>query len=772
MEVRSTVRGLALLAGCSLAAAATPARADVVDAEIWAGGRTISGDTSSSKFNEYRDLEPGGFGGANFLVEDPNGVTFLWGDFDNVGYDNQSYSLEAGQWGRLRLFGEYSELPHIFSNDARSLYISQGSNYLNFPDALQSAIQAAPTSAAKSDLLRTNLGNVPRTSLDYQLRTIVGGLIFDPREDLELETAYRQLQRSGRRPFGMGFGSPGGNFANFAAPIDEQTNEVTADARFGRGPWNLQVGYLGSFFDNDLNQVTADNPLRLTDQALQISTAGALSSAPSQGRLALSPDNSLNNFHATGAYDLPLEFPARVATTFSYGLRQQDQDFLPHTINSVLAGAAPGLALPQDSLDGKVQTYLANVLMTARPLPELDLRARYRYYDFHNDTPVISFPGHVVNDQAADDEIVRNVPNSYERQQASFDASYRFSRAVTVRGGPFWDQWSRSRDREVSRLDEYGAKLAADLRPTSWALVRADYLFGDRNGTQYDPYDHLAATLDPGQLDEPDFSSVGQLAQLRKFDEANRIRNEVKLLTQLMPRDDLDLSFSGGFAYYDYPQSSYGVLDDERWNLGTELGYQPVEWFSMSAWYSFEHMKLSQKSRWRPVSGTTVTDDPVNNWSSESIDLVHTLGATLDFVLVPDKLDLSFSYTFERGNGETHSNGAAGCVPAPVTGVCLPPPGTAADGGDAVNYPDIEDRLQIFATTLSYHFTEHFTLQGFYAFEKLAMQDFRVDGLNPFMPASNVNGSGVVSPSLDVFLGDQVGGYDAHIFGLTASYKF
>jgi MtrB/PioB family decaheme-associated outer membrane protein len=771
MEVRSTALGLGLLAGCCLAAAPTQARADVVDAEIWAGGRTISGDTSSSKFNEYRDLEPGGFGGANFLVEDPNGVTFLWGDFDNVGYDNQSYLLEAGQWGRLRLFGEYSELPHIFSNDARTLYSYEGSNLL-FPDALRGAIEAVPAgptqAATRSALLGAGLDDARRTSLDYQLRTIVGGLIFDPREDLELETAYRQLQRSGRRPFGLGFGSPGGNLADFAKPIDEHTNEVTADARYGRGPWNLELGYLGSFFSNDLNQVTVDNPLRLTDSA----TAGS-----AQGRISLAPDNSLNNFHATGAYELPLEFPARVATTFSYGLRQQDQDFLPHTINSLLAGS-PGLVLPQDSLDGKVQTYLANVLMTARPLPELDLRARYRYYDFDNDTPVIGFPGHVVNDQTEDDEIVRNVPNAYERQQAGFDASYRLTRAVTVRGGPFWDQWSRSSDREVSRLNEYGAKLATDLRPTSWALVRADYLFGERNGTQYHPYNHLAATLDPGQLDDPDFASIGQLAQLRKFDEADRTRNEIKLLTQLMPREDLDLSFSGGWALYDYPNSAFGVTQDQRWNLGTELGYQPVEWFSMSAWYSFEHMRLDQESRWRPVSGGVVTDDPVNDWSSESTDLVHTLGANLDFVIVPDKLDLSFSYTFERGDGETHSDGAAGCVGTVTTPTCAPlgvspsPAGTTADGGNAVDYPDITDRLQIFATTLSYHVTEHFTLEGMYAFEMLSMQDYRVDGLNPYMPGSNVNGSGGVSPSLDVFLGDQLGGYNAHIFALSATYKF
>jgi MtrB/PioB family decaheme-associated outer membrane protein len=760
MRLGSAARRIGFLAGCCLAAAA-PAGAEVVDAEVRIGGRAISGDTSSSKFEEYRDLQPGLFGGASFLIDDPNDVTFLWGDFENIGYDDQSYSFEAGQWGRFRLFGDYAELPHVFSNDARTLYRYSGSNLLLLDDALQGAIEAAPDAATRSALLGAGLTGARSTSLDYLLRTARAGIILDPREDVELETAYRLVSREGRKPFSMGFGSPGGNFTNYGGPVDERTHEITADARFGRGPWNFELGYLGSFFENQLNQVTVDNPLRLTDSA----TAG-----PEMGRIALAPDNSLNNVHATGAYELPFEFPARIASTFSYGLRQQDEDFLPHTINSALAGA-PELVLPENSLDGKVQTYLSNTVLTLRPLPELDLRARYRFYDLHNDTPVILFPGHVVSDQTLDDEPARNVPNDYERQQASLDAAYRFSRMVRVSAGPFWDRWSRSRDREVSKLDEYGGKFGVDLKLARWAIVRADYLLGFRNGSEYKPFDYIAATLDPGQLDDPDFAAIGQLAELRKFDEADRDRHEIKLLTQITPRDDFDLGFSGGWGYYDYPDSAFGVTDNERWNVGTEIGYQPVEWFSASAWYSFEHSELSQKSRWRPVSGGVVTDDPANNWWSESIDIVHTLGATLDFVLIPEKLDLSFTYTFERGDGQTKANGAAGCVPAPVTGVCLPA-GTVADGGDAVDYPDIEDRLQIFATTLRYHVSENVTLEGMYAFEKLSLQDFRVDGQNPYMPNSNVNGSGVVSPSLDVFLGDRIGDYAAHIFAISAVYRW
>lgn len=786
MRLSSAARGLALLAAIgSVAVFASRSVAEIVEADLLLGGRAIHGDTHSSKFEEYRDLEPGIFGGGSFLLEDATGAYFLWGNLENVGYDDQRYSLEAGQWGRLRLFGDYSELPHVFSNEARTLYTLSGSDQLLLPDALQTAIQNAPSNSCgvpglpppappttcpplgKSALLGIGLAGAQPTPLRYHFRTGKLGFVFDPREGIEVEVAYRVVDRDGNRPFGMGFGSPGGNFANFARPVDEKTDEVTGELRLGRGPWNLEVGYLASFFTNHLNQIIADNPVRISDST----------GAASRGRISLAPENSLNSFHATGAYQLPVEFPARVTGTFAYGVRRQDEAFLPHTINSLLAGN-PALVLPSASLDGKVRTYLGNALVSAQPLPELDLRARYRYYHHDNDTPVLTFPGHTINDQGLVTDSRRNVPNDYKRQQASFDAGYRIVPDLLVRGGPFWEQWSRSFAREVSELDEFGGKIALDYRPTSWAVVRADYLLGFRDGTQYQPYDYYAATLDPAEV--PDAISFGQLAQLRKFDEADRDRHEVKLLAQLLPRDDLDVSFNGGWTHYDYPHSDFGAREDERWNVGTELGYVPFDSVSISLWYSYEHSSLHQDSRWRPASGTTVIDAPANDWNSESRDTVHALGASLDLALIEDKLDLHLGYTFESGNGATLSTAAAGCRAAPVTTLCPPPPGPTpppppaytSDGGAAFDFPDIEDRLQLLDATLSFHQSEHLTLEVRYSWEKLLLKDYRVDGLNPYMPDSNVSGSGVVSPSLDVFLGEQVPDYDAHIFAVSATYSF
>lgn len=62
---------------------------------------------------------------------------------------------------------------------------------------------------------------------------------------------------------------------------------------------------------------------------------------------------------------------------------------------------------------------------------------------------------------------------------------------------------------------------------------------------------------------------------------------------------------------------------------------------------------------------------------------------------------------------------------------------------------------------------EDLSLRSSYRFEAFEYDSFATEALQPFMPGSNVNGSGVVSPSTDLFLGDRLGDYRAHIFQLS-----
>jgi MtrB/PioB family decaheme-associated outer membrane protein len=718
----------------------------VATGEVEVGGRGVSGDWGSSKYEEYREQRPGVFGNARILLEGKEGRYYFEGLATDIAERDQHYEIASGRYGRYRLELEFDEHPHVYSNAARTLYTNQGGGVLTFPDSTQAAIQAAVGNPAKSAALESALNGATGAPLRFRLRTGRVGLFYRPQAELELDAGYWVQEKEGTRPFGMGFGSPGGNFANVAAPIDERTHEVTGGIQVAWDTWSLRLDYTGSFYENDLDTMTVDNPLRATD---------SLTLGSSRGRTDLAPDNSAHTIRLSGAATLPLGFPARFAGTLSYGLRFQDDAFVPHTSNSAIS--SPLLALPASSLDAEVRTLLANLVLIGRPHRDLNLTARYRFYDYNSDIPILTFPAHVVNDATLAAEARLNTPIDHRTHNASLDASYRLARPATLKVGYEWEQWDRSDHREVTQTDEHTAKAAIDYKPAAWALLRAGYQFGVRRGSDYNTFAHLQHAVEDEDL--AGAQPQGQSTLLRKFDQADRIRNRVDLLAQLSPREDVTLTFTGGYAQNDYDDTTLGLTDDERWSVGTDVAYRPLSWLGLSAWYSFENIESKQRSRWRPVVAGVTVDNPINDWSSTSEDQVHTAGVGAEMVLIPDRLDANLSYILEIAKAKTRATGAPGTTAVP-------------DGGNAVDWPDIKDTLQTFIAALRYHLQKNLTVKAEYRFEHFNLSNFKTDGLNPFMANSNVTGSGVVSPSLDVFLGDRVDDYVAHVFALSLIYRF
>ena len=91
------------------------------------------------------------------------------------------------------------------------------------------------------------------------------------------------------------------------------------------------MGWDGSAFDNNLDSVVWDNPLRFGPDA-----AGA----PSQGRLASWPDNTLTYLHGTGSVALPMR--GRLTGYLAVGQATSNADLLPFTINTAHPAAAAG----------------------------------------------------------------------------------------------------------------------------------------------------------------------------------------------------------------------------------------------------------------------------------------------------------------------------------------------------------------------------------------------------------------------------------------------
>jgi hypothetical protein len=730
MRLRPSAAGAgivcAVLVALAILIATTPVRAVGPDegwnlsGEIELGGRTVSGDDwHSSKYEEYRELRPGIFGSGSFLLENQEQPWYLRGQGDDVGERDESYRLELGRWGHYRLGFDYAELPHVFSNQVSSFLDDPG------PDDV---------------LLRSPLHS---ESLDFTLRQAGADLHVRPMTELEFDADYRLLEREGSRPWALGFGSPGGRFDNFAAPIDERIHEVNGGARWATETWSIEGGYTGSFFENRYDRVRA--------QRFDTTSADLV------GQISLAPDNAAHTFRLTGATDLPLDFPSRLSASLAYGLRKQDEDFLCHTINpanpAIMGGGAPSdscpfvtenpiagtFHLPENSLDGDVRTFLANLVWTARPLQRLNLTARYRLYDYDNESDRLLFPDYVrsdVDNRSTQAFAHFSVPTEHRRHNASLDVALRAHEAVTLHAEPFWEQWERSDDREATRLYEWGGRFAVDARPRPWTQIRAGYEFGVRRHDDYDPFAVVDDLWVYPSVAFPAGPSDDFFPLLRNLDLADRKRQQVDLLGQVTPREDLSFTLTARYGEADYDGTSYGLTEQTSWSLGGETSWQPLEWLGLSTWYTYEEIRYEQQSRQRPP---TALDDFSQDWDSFSEDQIHNLGLRLDATVIPDRLDASVGYEIQHARGKNRSDGFA-----------------------AENYPGLRDVLQTLHATLDFHAREDLTLRLGYQIERFDLTDFRIDDLDPIEP---------VSPN-DLFLNSQIDDYTAHIVALSAIWSF
>jgi Putative outer membrane beta-barrel porin, MtrB/PioB len=168
--------------------------------------------------------------------------------------------------------------------------------------------------------------------------------------------------------------------------------------------------------------------------------------------------------------------------------------------------------------------------------------------------------------------------------------------------------------------------------------------------------------------------------------------------------------------------------------------------------YTYEHIFQKQRSRSRPVTGTTTFDFPDFDWISDNTDTIDTIYAGARVGLIPRVLDwtVNASYAYALGRIQTRN---------PVA----PTSGTAAQDATATAkpFPAFEDQLLRVETALSYHFWKAWTASFSYVFESFQKNDWRTDRLNPFVP-------GVTS----IWLGNDERNYDAHWVAFTLGYRF
>lgn len=692
------------------------------------GVRGISGSTVSSKFREYREIPDGLFlPRLWFSVENAEKTAFLEVRGREIRQQDQNFFVAAGLGRTLRLEIEWDQVPHTFSSSGQTVLKATGPGTFAVDPSLRAAL-AASTASNLSALVQA--GAVGR-ELAIRQDTGRASLRVEPSTNWDLRFQYGNEKQAGARPIGTNVAF---NPIEQAEPIDYRTHQFSTSAEYAREGSIVQVGYNLSIFRNRVAALTWENPFVLAE-----TTAN-----PASGRLDLYPDNDAHNVSVTAATKFPLS--GRVAATVNSGWMLQNDPFLPFTINAALA---PLLApLPAQSLDGRIRTLLMNYAASVRPVKRVNVSARYRLYDLNNHTPARIFTAYAASGETSRSANARrNVPYAYSRQNGGVDASFEIARGVSVKGLFEREVWNRDH-REVQHNAEntYGAAL--DIAPNGWLVLRTGYRRSIRRAAEYD----AEAT---GHFGFPfGETGLGQLDELRKFDQADRNRDRVDGIVQIAPLESLSFNVSYGVANDDLVHSDYGLLFNKFNTASFDVTYSPVAQVAFYAEYGWELYKYALQSRYRvPTTATSpAIDFPRDDWRRDMRDRMRTWAAGVDVVLA-DRLNTNVSYSWSRATGAVHTRALDSLAIAPVATT-------------AVDYPDTLTRLQLVMSSVRYRLREDLAAKLEYIYDKYDQVDFATDVMQPIMTA--------VDPGTarSIFLGARQPGYRAHIVTLTLQYRF
>jgi MtrB/PioB family decaheme-associated outer membrane protein len=645
------------------------------------------------------------------------------------GYEDQNFGLTAGRVGVWQFYFEWDQTPHVYSTNSRMLAVETDRGVFRLP---------TPRPALR---LYNTAPEIDEISTRWDTARM--GATFSISPNSEVTADYTRIHKHGDKPFSLAFGGPGNNFLEVLEPVDHTIHDFRLKYSLARENFQIQIGYGLSVFKNEFDRVIADNPCFANAAACGGNDGGA--AAPRFGTISLPPDNQAHSLNIAAGVNLPMR--TRLTANLNYSLRLQNDTFLPHTSNPALA-ANPDLRLPQDSLNGNVQTVLINLMATSRPLPKLTLFGKYRYYDMFDVSDTIHFNKVAQNDRSITTAARRAGRWDYSKQNAEVGARYALLPSVTVGTAVGWERWDRNFHREVEDSDEFFAKATVDVTPFDWLLVRGTYRPSFRRIAGYNTRAHTDHTVD----EDAAAANQGQSVLLRKFDEGERNEQRFDVFVQLTPLEGLTITPNGSYRYDDYINSKLGLQEETSYSLGIDLTWSPHERFAFSIGYVHDHTDQKMRSRSRPVTGTTTFDFKDFEWVSNIRDTYDTIYAGVKIVVIPRVLEWSAGVNYATSLGRLNTNN-------PV----VPASGTAAQDASATAFPfpATEDQLIRLDAALRYHFWKSWTATFGYAFESFQKNDWRTDRLMPFQP-------GVTS----IWLGDDDRNYTAHIVGLRLGYRF
>jgi MtrB/PioB family decaheme-associated outer membrane protein len=578
---------------------------------------------SLAKYYEYSTIKPGPFSNIWLSTGSNDGLYQVDIGGYNIGYSDQSYYLDVSKAGELYFNFGWDQTPHVYSTSAYTPFQGIGTDNLTVnPSA-------------------TNLGALPLYQTDIKIRrdTASTSLRWTPTDAWDINGDYSHLSRTGTQIDGVRFPNGATNGVEVPKPVDDTTQNYGVNGEYaGTSPWGkrftVKLGYTGSQYTDNLSSYTVQNPL-----------AGFLNA-----RMPLWPSNNANGFNGTLAADLPLM--SRYVGTVSYTMMRQDAEFLPMSLNAAFP-------LPQNSLNGAINTLLSNNIVTTQITPDLTSKLSYRYYDFNNDTQQIFFPTYIPFDGTAvnANHPIQSLAISYTKQNAGAQLNWRPVRAWNLTAEYGYERYNYTQaDADVT--NENSGKLSADWTPTNWFTTRASAYYANRRYENYD-YPNFVRNIQfpAGLVDEWYYSSA-----YRQFflDNRERWKANVAVDVVVVPGVTVTPTFKYQDDNYNLDPANQFGLDYSR-SLAAGVAVMVNPDLSFVFGYMYEHYNQMVYS-YTPTSDGGIGATPTTTLVKSN---VNTFTAAAYYAAIPNKLDLDLRYTLSQSSDLLHFAISNGTVPSP-----------------------------------------------------------------------------------------------------------
>ena len=617
------------------------------------------GDVSSAspKFGDYTGLQRQGAyavvdGSVSRRGDDGYFADLVAAD---LGLDSRRISGQAGREGLYSLRVGYAEVPRHLTESAATPFLGSGGNVLTLPAGFPAGNTAGMPLAGT--LQPIELGyNYKRFDLGG---SVIGGQAWSYRFSLRRDT------RDGTKPFSGSFFSTA---SQFAAPVNETTDQLEVAVSYATRRLQATLGYQLSLYRNENEGVTWSNPFFPV-------VPGA-----STGQMALAPDNQFQQVVATAGYDITSTI--RASGDFAIGRMTQDAAYLSPTLNAALAPTVP--ALPSSSLRGRADTFNGGLKLTAAPIDGLRVTASYHRDRRDNRTPVQSYPT-VTTDMILEPTPRTNTPFGFTQD--------RFQLAGDYRGGPGNLKWSGAAEQD-NRERSY-QEVVTTRETTLWGRVVGQ------------PRDDLSLSLklahawrENSPYGTSTWFGYSENRLLRKFYLADRVRDSAEARADASFGEKVTLGVSADYANDDYKNSAVGLTSARSVNLAADLAVAvseqtQVHVFAQGQWINSEQ------------AGSQAFAGP--DWSGRVKDRFDVLGLGVKHAAIPNKLDIGADLTISRSHSDVAVDNSAAAPPFPTATTQL-------------------DSLKLYGT---YKLKDNLWVTGSYWYEHYDSQDWQLDGITP-----------------------------------------